>query len=167
MAKYTVWKFGLILGKVNKIYQFEPIFRSFVPTSSSTITFFKTIGVLNFSEGTFLYEEVILHIYNKKYHVNYCLNKATPVFIPNFFTITTNVLILGGNGESSTISWDHFFMSCQQYYNNLRQDRPIPDVTNPFASQHHHHASQVCMFCYFKIKGFVLNILLENCIDLH
>nr|CAB3264508.1 nuclear pore complex protein Nup205-like [Phallusia mammillata] len=60
-----------------------------------------------------------------------------------FEMLKANGVNIGGNGESSTVSWDHFFMSCQQYYNNLRQDRPIHDVTNPFAMQHHQHAAQV------------------------
>ncbi len=36
----------------------------------------------------------------------------------------------------STVSWDHFFMSMNQYYTNLRQEAP---VTSDMSHVYRHH----------------------------
>ena len=50
----------------------------------------------------------------------------------SFFNCTN---FSGVNGDT-LISWDHFFNSCQRYFENLRHDRQLQDFSNPFAAMH-------------------------------
>lgn len=49
--------------------------------------------------------------------------------LPHFGLIT--------GAQSSTISWDHFFLSINQYYSSLRQEAPLAsDMAHIY--RHHH-----------------------------
>ncbi len=38
-------------------------------------------------------------------------------------------------GQAGTVSWDHFFTSMSQYYNNLRQEVPVADMAHVYRHQ--------------------------------